>query len=190
MERSDSGRHWTCCATTKRSSACMRDLHGGLRQINPTGKMAFASSGKSDVYLRPSHGNKRGDRDRHDRAVGCGGCRVATDERGRCVRRNRAGPTPRCWRQVGGDESFQGRWWQESRSPGRPRISRKAIAWGRPVCSPLNLYARGRISLCILPMRPRVQRASGLPCALYLLEGQRNAKLRAISAARSPNCAR
>src|SRR3981189_3405148 len=29
-------------------------------------------------------------------------------------------------------------------SPGRSRISRKAIAWGRPVCSPLNLYARGQ----------------------------------------------
>jgi len=35
-----------------------------------------------------------------------------------------------------------------------------------------------------LPMRPRVQRAPGLPRALYLLEGKRNAKLRAISAAR------
>jgi len=29
-------------------------------------------------------------------------------------------------------------------SPGRSRISRKAIAWGRPVCPPLNLYARGQ----------------------------------------------
>src|ERR1700736_5098849 len=48
------------------------------------------------------------------------------------VRRNRLGPTPRCWRQVGG--AICKRWWQESRSPGRLRISRKAIAQGRPVC--------------------------------------------------------
>src|SRR5882724_290322 len=33
---------------------------------------------------------------------------------------------------------------QKAGSPGRLRISRKAIAWGRPVCSPLNLYARGQ----------------------------------------------
>ena len=31
---------------------------------------------------------------------------------------------------------------------------------------PLNLYARVRISLCILHTRPRVQRAPGIPCAL------------------------
>src|ERR1700712_1348421 len=29
-------------------------------------------------------------------------------------------------------------------SPGRSRISRKAIAWGRPACCQLNLYARGQ----------------------------------------------
>jgi hypothetical protein len=33
---------------------------------------------------------------------------------------------------------------------------------------PLNLYARVRISLCILHTRPRVQRAPGIPCALCL----------------------
>src|SRR5258705_13881680 len=31
---------------------------------------------------------------------------------------------------------------------------------------PLNLYARVRIFLCTLHTRPRVQRASGIPCAL------------------------
>src|ERR1700730_7779077 len=31
---------------------------------------------------------------------------------------------------------------------------------------PLNLYAHVRISLCILPTRPRVHRAPGIPCAL------------------------
>ena len=52
---------------------------------------------------------------------------------------------------------------------GELEVSRKAVAWGRPVCSPLNLYARGRILLCIMPARPRVQRAPGFPCALLLL---------------------
>ena len=33
-------------------------------------------------------------------------------------------------------------------------------------CSPLNLYARVRFSLCTLHTRPRVQRAPGFPCAL------------------------
>jgi hypothetical protein len=32
---------------------------------------------------------------------------------------------------------------------------------------PLNLYARVRIFLCILHTRPRVQRASGIPCSLF-----------------------
>ena len=55
-------------------------------------------------------------------------------------------------------------------SPGRSRISRKAIAWGRPACCQLNLYARGQhIFLCNTPARPRVQRAPGLPHALYVL---------------------
>src|SRR5258705_5566690 len=37
---------------------------------------------------------------------------------------------------------------------------------------PLNLYARVRIFLCTLHTRPRVQRASGIPCALSFREGQ------------------
>jgi hypothetical protein len=37
---------------------------------------------------------------------------------------------------------------------------------------PLNLYARVRISLCILHTRPRVQRAPGIPCALPFFEGE------------------
>ena len=35
---------------------------------------------------------------------------------------------------------------------------------------PLNLYARVRISLCILHTRPRVQRAPGFPCAAVCTE--------------------
>src|SRR5258708_14905399 len=48
---------------------------------------------------------------------------------------------------------------------------------------PLNLYARVRISLCILHTRPRVQRAPGMPCAL-LFSRVNPIKTRAHRAAR------
>ena len=35
------------------------------------------------------------------------------------------------------------------------------------------LYARVRTLLCTLHTRPRVQRASGIPCALFVFEGER-----------------
>src|SRR3954451_9917640 len=121
-----------------------------VRQSNPTGKslLIFRNGvkpgnqkysccrvGQITDLTSPVYRDKRGDRDRHDRAVGCDGREVTTDERGLCVRRSREGPTPRCWRQVGGSESLSRRWWQQSRSPGRPRISCKAIAQGRPDAS-------------------------------------------------------
>jgi hypothetical protein len=34
---------------------------------------------------------------------------------------------------------------------------------------PLNLYARVRFCLLLLHTRPRVQRAPGLPCALFFV---------------------
>ena len=36
---------------------------------------------------------------------------------------------------------------------------------------PLNLYARVRVLCAQLHTRPRVQRAPGLPCALYVFKG-------------------
>src|SRR5258706_14262894 len=70
-------------------------------------------------------------------------------------------------------------WWsvppatvaREFRLSGERAISRKAIAQGMsdvlrcPVCSCAH-------SLCTLRMRPRVQRAPGIPCALFILEGE------------------
>src|SRR6266851_8009207 len=48
---------------------------------------------------------------------------------------------------------------------GEHEVSRKPLRReGR--MPPLNLYARVRFLLCTLHTRPRVQRASGLPCAL------------------------
>jgi hypothetical protein len=46
---------------------------------------------------------------------------------------------------------------------------------------PLNLYARVRLLMCVLHTRPRVQRAPGLPCALFFLEGQRSYKTPGVS---------
>jgi hypothetical protein len=48
----------------------------------------------------PVSRDERGARDRHERAERCGGRDGGEDERCCCVRRNRLGPTPRCWRQV------------------------------------------------------------------------------------------
>ena len=104
---------------------------------------------------------------------------------GGCVRQNRVVLTPQ-WlasslaegksARPGADEpAIRGR--RRQQSPilrGERVISRKAIAQGsriasaEPVCS--------CASSSILHTRPRVQRASGIPCSLPL-EGQRNASL-------------
>jgi hypothetical protein len=53
-------------------------------------------------------------------------------------------------------------------SPGRARHKPSNHCAGKAGCSPLDLYARVRTSLCTLHTRPRVQRAPGLPCALVI----------------------
>ena len=91
--------------------------------------------------------------------------------------------------KFGGSESFQRRWWQQSRSPGRPRISRKAIAQGRPECSPLNLYARGQHIFCATRLRDRGCSAHPVfPAPSLFQRARRNAKLRAEHAARMRPC--
>jgi hypothetical protein len=57
-------------------------------------------------------------------------------------------------------------------SPGRARHKPSNHCAGKAGCSPLNLYARVRIVKCTLHTRPWVQRAPGLPCALYFEEGR------------------
>ena len=89
---------------------------------------------------------------------------AATGERGGRVRQRRVVLTSRCWRQVRGSNSA-GDGGKRAVLRGDHVISRKAIAQGMsdvlrcPVCSCAH-------SLCTLRMRPRVQRASGIPCAL------------------------
>ena len=90
--------------------------------------------------------------------------RKCLDERHQRVRRRRVVLTPRCWCQVGGSSpaSDGGK---KADHRGELVISRKATAQGMsdalrcPVCSCAHF-------LCTLRMRPRVQRASGIPCAL------------------------
>ena len=84
------------------------------------------------------------------------------DERRGSVRQRRVVLTPRSWRL---------RWQQYKAHRGERVISRKAIAQGMsdvlrcPVCSCAHF-------LSTLRMRPRVQRASGIPCALCFQEGE------------------
>src|SRR5665213_4570613 len=75
------------------------------------------------------------------RGAGCGGRGNAVarfmraDERRCCGRRSRVVLTPRRWRQVPGRLTLLGDdGGKKARSPGRARISRKAIAQGRPEC--------------------------------------------------------
>ena len=92
--------------------------------------------------------------------------KAATDERGRRVRQRRVVLTSRCWRQCSWRQQLSGRYGgKRAVLRGEHAISRKAIAQGMsdvlrcPVCSCAHF-------LCTLRMRPRVQRASGIPCAL------------------------
>jgi hypothetical protein len=97
----------------------------------------------------------------------------ADNERRESVRQRRVVLTPRCWRQAlkkltllrsdGGKRAVH---------RGEHVISRKATAQGMsdvlrcPVCSCAHFS-------CTLRMRSRVQRASGIPCALFFFEGER-----------------
>jgi hypothetical protein len=53
-------------------------------------------------------------------------------------------------------------------------VSRKAIAQGMSVCSPLTCMLVCRHSCALWHMRPRVQRAPGIPCALSSEGGTTN----------------
>ena len=88
------------------------------------------------------------------------------DDRHRSVRQRRVVLTSRCWRQVLKKLTLlRGDGGKRAVLRGEHVISRKAIAQGMsdvlrcPVCSCAHF-------LCTLRMRPRVQRASGIPCAL------------------------
>jgi hypothetical protein len=98
------------------------------------------------------------------------------DERRWCVRRNRVVLTHQCWRQVPKKLALPGGDGGTAWPPGRSRISRKAIAQGRPDCFRFTCMLMCAFFDAHLHMRPRVQRAPGLPCALCLRREQTNLK--------------
>ena len=112
-------------------------------------------------------------RDRHGRGAGCGGRGSAPDERHRRGRRSRVVLTPRRWRSSSRKQVFADDGDKKARSPGRVR--RKPLkplrregrtASAEPVCSCAFLCT-------LLHARPRVQRAPGFPCALWLMRAER-----------------
>ena len=82
------------------------------------------------------------------------------------VRQRRVVLTPRCWRQCTWRQQLSGRYGgKRAVLRGEHVISRKATAQGMSDVS-AALYARGRTLCAHLLTRSRVQRASGIPCAL------------------------
>ena len=111
------------------------------------------------------------------RGAGCDGrCGVrrivSAGRNARSVRRSRVVLAPRPWRYVGSNAGNGGK---KGRSPGRSRISRKAIARGKPGCLGCTCQIRVR-SIYPLHTAMRAQSAPGFPCALCSREGQRNAQ--------------
>ena len=176
-----SGRDITCNAASHNGHSGMADrrlLTGSGRSPSCFGFSEIVSSpriknislypkGKSGLdltHLVPTRGAYH---DRHERAVGCGGREVATRRARMSVRQRRVVLTSRCWRQRTWRQSLPGRnGGKRAVLRGEHVISRKAIAQGMsdvlrcPVCSCAHF-------LCTLHTRPRVQRASGIPCALF-----------------------
>ena len=167
------------CVASRATTILMR----GVRQSNPTGKSLriFGNDVKprfEKIFLfsfDPNHftsiaipSRSEGRRPRHERGTGCGGRRGALDERHGSVRRRRVVLTPRCWRQVGG--LIRKRRWQQAGHRGERAISRKAIAQGMSDCLRCPVCSCAHFS-CTLHTRPRVQRASGIPCALFDFRG-------------------
>jgi hypothetical protein len=95
----------------------------------------------------------------------CGVRLASPSQAKRCgVRRNRVVLAPRPWR-LSAPPVWDGNGDNKGRSPGRARISRKAIARGRPGCPGCTCQSRVRFFLpCTRCLR--VPPAPGLPCAL------------------------
>jgi hypothetical protein len=126
------------------------------------------------------------------RGLGCDGrCGVRYAQARRTKTPAAYGEVVWSWRRDPGvkprGKSHAGDGGKRGRSPGRARISRKAIARGRPGCLGCTCQTRVR-SLLSLHTVLRVQSAPGLPCALCQREGQRDAKLRRNSRRENAPC--
>ena len=155
-----------------------------LRAIPPHRRGAYASSRYVECGLRWTRWRCAREALQGGLKLGLGAVsdRSAQDERRCCVRQKRVVLAPvagvklaevvrnpnrvRISRQSGSDGG------KRNSSPGRARHKPSNHCAGKAGCSPLDLYARVRTSLCTLHTRPRVQRAPGLPCALSCRRGQ------------------
>src|SRR4029079_8455904 len=110
----------------------------------------------------------------------------ADSERHESVRQRRVVLTSRCWRQCTWRQQLSGRYGgKRAVLRGELVISRKAIAQG------ISYVLRCSVCSCAhsfypLHMRPRVQRASGIPCALCF-GGGRESYLQTSCATRREN---
>ena len=176
-----------------------RNFASRLRQNNPTGKSLLISRNtcqaaeskinrltpKANQFtnLSVSPDERGGSRSSRTR----GGMRWTLElrltTRGSSVRRSRVVLAPEAGAKLAEATLLLATVARELGSPGRSRISRKAIAQGKPdalrwtcmlVCAHVHF----------LHTRPRVQRAPGFPCALLFSGAKLIAKLRAHRAAR------
>ena len=93
----------------------------------------------------------------------------------RRVRRSRVVLAPRPWRYVGGNHPA-GNGGKKGRSPGRSRISRKAIARGKPGCLGCTCQIRVRFSSTHCTRRCGRSRRPAFPAPSLFGEGQRIGK--------------
>ena len=127
-------------------------MRGASRSSRNVARVAMDACGVRLAYVGPAKTPQR-----TAKSCGSGAATVASI------------PAGLCW-QGNGDN--------KRRSPGRARISRKAIARGRPGCPGCT-----REAVCVFSTHCtrclRAQSAPGLPCALCQREGQRRCKARA-----------
>ena len=115
----------------------------------------------------------RGARERHERAVGCGG----REARQTCAP-EAYGEVVWFWRRGAGvkfarSKLLAGDGGKRAVLREEHEVSRKAIAQGRPGCSRCTCMLVCAFVMRKLHTGPRVQRAPGLPCALSIRRGQK-----------------
>jgi len=126
-------------------------------------KISLAPSGKSVVLVCASRPTRGALRDRHECwARDAMGALVSLDEWHRCARRNRVVLISRRWDQVS-RSIREATVAIKPRSPGRARISRKAIARGMPVAPAEPVVTA---ACFFVAGGPWVRPASGIPRAL------------------------
>jgi hypothetical protein len=159
-----------------------------LRHVNPTGKSAktcpvprtkinrFTRQGKSRLNPLVSP-DARGDRDRHERAVGCGGRGGALDETRSSRTVKSCGPGAPMLASSSREVILATDGGNKAGHRGEREVSRKPIAQGKPECFRWTCMLVCALLCTNLHTRSRVQRAPGFPCALVFEGAETDAKL-------------